>query len=81
MITFFLSPPIDSEIVGLFCGDNSPGTLLSSTNMMLVRFVTDESVTSAGFLADYVAEGRQASYSYMQHLQTLVIHAKHGFQN
>ena len=54
-------PPLfsDSSLVGLFCGDNSPGTLVSTSNMMLVRFVSDESVTSSGFLADYTAEGKE----------------------
>ncbi|XP_072025693.1 uncharacterized protein [Amphiura filiformis] len=50
----------DSDLVGLFCGDNSPGTLVSSTNMVLIRFVSDESVSSAGFLAEYTAEAVDA---------------------
>ncbi|KAF3697892.1 Procollagen C-endopeptidase enhancer 1 Procollagen COOH-terminal proteinase enhancer 1 [Channa argus] len=43
----------DSRRIGIFCGDRSPGTIVTNGNELLVQFVSDLSVTSDGFMAHY----------------------------
>uniref|UniRef100_A0A3Q3KYN1 Procollagen C-endopeptidase enhancer b n=1 Tax=Mastacembelus armatus TaxID=205130 RepID=A0A3Q3KYN1_9TELE len=43
----------DSRRIGKFCGDSSPGTIVTNGNELLVQFVSDLSVTSDGFMAHY----------------------------
>ncbi|XP_073331444.1 procollagen C-endopeptidase enhancer 2-like [Pagrus major] len=43
----------NSRRIGKFCGDRSPGTIVSNGNELLVQFVSDLSVTSDGFMAHY----------------------------
>lgn len=43
--------------LGKFCGTLRPFTLLSSSNVMLVRFVSDDSQNFSGFQFTYSAEG------------------------
>ncbi|CAK6952917.1 procollagen C-endopeptidase enhancer b [Scomber scombrus] len=43
----------DSRRIGKFCGDRSPGTIVTNGNELLVQFVSDLSVTSDGFMAFY----------------------------
>ncbi|KAL6118538.1 pcolce [Pungitius sinensis] len=43
----------NSRRIGRFCGDRSPGTIVTNGNELLVQFVSDLSVTSDGFMAHY----------------------------
>ncbi|XP_054609595.1 procollagen C-endopeptidase enhancer b isoform X2 [Dunckerocampus dactyliophorus] len=43
----------DSRRIGKFCGDRTPGTVVTNGNQLLVQFVSDLSVTSDGFMAHY----------------------------
>ncbi|KAM8899513.1 procollagen C-endopeptidase enhancer b isoform 1-T2 [Spinachia spinachia] len=43
----------NSRRIGKFCGDRSPGTIVTNRNELLVQFVSDLSVTSDGFMAHY----------------------------
>ena len=43
----------DSPLIGRFCERNTPPVLRSSTNMILVRFRSDASVSFGGFRAKY----------------------------
>ncbi|KAM8747778.1 procollagen C-endopeptidase enhancer b [Acanthopagrus schlegelii] len=43
----------NSRRIGKFCGDRSPGTIVTNGNELLVQFVSDLSVTSDGFMAYY----------------------------
>uniref|UniRef100_UPI0037E9C1BC procollagen C-endopeptidase enhancer b n=1 Tax=Semicossyphus pulcher TaxID=241346 RepID=UPI0037E9C1BC len=43
----------NSRRIGKFCGDRSPGTIITNGNELLVQFVSDLSVTSDGFMAHY----------------------------
>ncbi|XP_075968528.1 procollagen C-endopeptidase enhancer b [Anarhichas minor] len=52
----------NSRRIGRFCGDRSPGIIVTNGNELLVQFVSDLSVTSDGFMAYYssVPRGSQA---------------------
>ncbi|KAA0723668.1 Procollagen C-endopeptidase enhancer 2 [Triplophysa tibetana] len=43
----------DSRRLGKFCGDSVPNVVLTNGNELLVHFVSDPSVTAAGFMAHY----------------------------
>ncbi|KAM3590775.1 uncharacterized protein V6R79_016445 [Siganus canaliculatus] len=43
----------NSRRIGKFCGDRSPGTVVTNGNELLVQFVSDLSITSDGFMAHY----------------------------
>ncbi|XP_034712659.1 procollagen C-endopeptidase enhancer b [Etheostoma cragini] len=43
----------NSRRIGKFCGDSSPGTIVTNGNELLVQFISDLSVTSDGFMAHY----------------------------
>ncbi|XP_074480009.1 procollagen C-endopeptidase enhancer b [Sebastes fasciatus] len=43
----------NSRRIGIFCGDKSPGTIVTNGNELLVQFISDLSVTSDGFMAHY----------------------------
>ncbi|XP_053271725.1 procollagen C-endopeptidase enhancer b [Pleuronectes platessa] len=43
----------NSRRIGKFCGDSSPGIIVTNGNELLVQFVSDLSVTSDGFMAFY----------------------------
>ncbi|XP_029703718.1 procollagen C-endopeptidase enhancer 2 [Takifugu rubripes] len=45
----------DSHLIGKYCGDQAPEPITSSSNVMLVQFVSDLSLTSDGFLAYYTS--------------------------
>ncbi|KAG7223353.1 hypothetical protein INR49_015709 [Caranx melampygus] len=45
----------DSRLIGKYCGDQAPQPIISSGNVLLVQFVSDLSVTSDGFLAQYMS--------------------------
>ncbi|XP_068444105.1 procollagen C-endopeptidase enhancer b [Clinocottus analis] len=53
----------NSRRIGKFCGDRSPGTIVTNGNELLVQFVSDLSVTSDGFMAHYnsVPRGSRAA--------------------
>lgn len=46
----------NSNLVGSFCGNDTPGMILSNSNTMTLRFVTDGSVVERGFLVQYFTE-------------------------
>ncbi|TRY90604.1 hypothetical protein DNTS_034647 [Danionella cerebrum] len=43
----------DSRRIGKFCGDKTPQSIITTSNVLLVQFVSDLSVTSDGFMASY----------------------------
>ncbi|XP_051540864.1 procollagen C-endopeptidase enhancer 2-like [Myxocyprinus asiaticus] len=43
----------NSRRIGKFCGDTAPQNIVTSSNVLLVQFVSDLSVTSDGFMATY----------------------------
>lgn len=45
----------DSRLIGKYCGDQAPAPIITSGNVLLVQFVSDLSVTSDGFLAEYTS--------------------------
>ncbi|XP_073336034.1 procollagen C-endopeptidase enhancer a [Pagrus major] len=48
----------DSRLIGKYCGDQAPEPIMTTGNVLLVQFVSDLSVTSDGFLANYVSVPR-----------------------
>ncbi|XP_071816698.1 uncharacterized protein [Apostichopus japonicus] len=46
----------NSNLIGLFCGNDTPGMIVSHSNTMTLRFVTDGSVVERGFLVQYITE-------------------------
>ncbi|KAK5618684.1 hypothetical protein CRENBAI_013991 [Crenichthys baileyi] len=50
----------DSRRIGKFCGDRSPGNIVTNGNELLVQFVSDLSVTSDGFMAHYSSVPRES---------------------
>ena len=57
-IEVYDGPGTDSPKLGKYCGDDLPSQIRSSTNELLVKFVTDQSVQHSGFAAAYTAECR-----------------------
>ncbi|XP_051973731.1 procollagen C-endopeptidase enhancer a [Xyrauchen texanus] len=43
----------NSRRIGKFCGDTAPQNIVTNSNVLLVQFVSDLSVTSDGFMATY----------------------------
>ncbi|XP_030330422.1 procollagen C-endopeptidase enhancer 1 [Strigops habroptila] len=48
----------DARRVGRFCGEETPGPIVSSGPELLVQFVSDLSVTADGFSATYILRSR-----------------------
>eukprot|EP00058_Branchiostoma_floridae_P010524 XP_002596012.1 hypothetical protein BRAFLDRAFT_123740 [Branchiostoma floridae] len=46
---------VSSPVLGTFCGTSVPASLVSSSNHMTVRFVSDSSITETGFSATFSA--------------------------
>lgn len=44
-----------ATLLGMFTGNSNPGTIISSSNEMLIHFTTDHSVVEAGWEASYIA--------------------------
>lgn len=42
-----------SDTIGRYCGSRSPPTVLSSNNVITIKFETDRTITLDGFLATY----------------------------
>ncbi|KAJ3589598.1 hypothetical protein NHX12_010443 [Muraenolepis orangiensis] len=59
----------DSRLIGKYCGDRAPEPLVSNSNVLLVQFVSDLSVTSDGFLASYTAIPRGTTFDSAPRLQ------------
>lgn len=56
------------------CGDQLPGSVLSTGNALYVRFFTDSSVTSVGFKAEYKI-GEYIEYLFIKaHMHILLTH-------
>ncbi|XP_064293678.1 LOW QUALITY PROTEIN: procollagen C-endopeptidase enhancer 1-like [Phalacrocorax carbo] len=51
----------DARRVGKFCGEETPGPIVSSGRELLVQFVSDLSVTADGFSATYTMRSRDAA--------------------
>ncbi|XP_059401027.1 procollagen C-endopeptidase enhancer 2-like [Carassius carassius] len=45
----------DSRRIGKYCGDTAPQNIITNSNVLLVQFVSDLSVTSDGFMASYTS--------------------------
>ncbi|XP_017577472.1 procollagen C-endopeptidase enhancer a [Pygocentrus nattereri] len=45
----------DSRRIGKYCGDVAPDTIVTNSNVLLVQFVSDLSVTFDGFMASYTS--------------------------
>lgn len=45
----------DSRRIGKYCGDTAPQNVITNSNVLLVQFVSDLSVTSDGFMASYAS--------------------------
>ncbi|KAJ4929977.1 hypothetical protein JOQ06_018993 [Pogonophryne albipinna] len=45
----------DSRLIGKYCGDRAPQPIITSSNVLLVQFVSDQSVTLDGFFAEYTS--------------------------
>ena len=54
--------------LGKFCGSVKPASLRSSTNELLLKFFSDQSITRSGFVATYTAEpqGRYSSQAFFK---------------
>jgi len=46
----------DATNLGRFCGISKPAPIHSSTNELLLKFVSDGCITRSGFVASYTAE-------------------------
>ncbi|XP_041032015.1 tolloid-like protein 2 [Carcharodon carcharias] len=46
----------DAALIGQFCGYNKPNDIKSSSNKLWLRFVSDDSISKAGFAANYFKE-------------------------
>ncbi|KAM9455381.1 procollagen C-endopeptidase enhancer a [Clarias gariepinus] len=57
----------DSRLIGKYCGDKVPEPILTNSSILLVQFVSDQSVTSDGFIASYSSVPR--GYSPQTHSQ------------
>lgn len=47
---------MDSPLIGVFCGYKIPPDIRSSSNYLLIKFVSDGSVQKAGFSATFIKE-------------------------
>jgi len=52
---------VNDTVLGAFSGNTLPAPLTSSSPSMLVRFVTDQSISSTGFSAQYVGNYANAT--------------------
>ncbi|KAK6490308.1 cubilin [Huso huso] len=46
----------ESPVIGQYCGTNSPGTIQSGSNKLVVVFVSDHSVQAGGFYATWTTD-------------------------
>ncbi|XP_065171165.1 protein tolkin-like [Atheta coriaria] len=52
---------MDSPVIGVFCGNKIPPDIRSTSNHLLVKFVSDGSVQKAGFSATFIKEYDECS--------------------
>ncbi|XP_051972107.1 procollagen C-endopeptidase enhancer 2-like [Xyrauchen texanus] len=52
-VAFFNGGEKDSWRIGKYCGDTAPQNIVTNSNVLLVQFVSDLSVTSDGFMGTY----------------------------
>ncbi|KAK3550003.1 hypothetical protein QTP86_016965 [Hemibagrus guttatus] len=53
-VAFYNGGEMDtSRRIGKYCGDKAPEPIVTNSNILLVQFVSDQSVTSDGFIASY----------------------------
>eukprot|EP00057_Strongylocentrotus_purpuratus_P007249 XP_011661723.1 PREDICTED: deleted in malignant brain tumors 1 protein [Strongylocentrotus purpuratus] len=53
VLEIYDGPSSSANLLGEFCGTDSPGIVTSSGNDMFIRFTSDSSITRTGFSADY----------------------------
>jgi cubilin len=54
-VQVFDGNPVNDSLVGKFCGLSKPGKIISTSNLMTVKFFSDGSSNFRGFSADYWA--------------------------
>lgn len=55
---------LDSKVLGTFCGYKIPDDIRSTSNKLLVKFVSDGSVQKAGFSASFMIEFDECMFEY-----------------
>ncbi|KAJ7392946.1 hypothetical protein OS493_008187 [Desmophyllum pertusum] len=55
-IEIFDGKRTDDPNLGRYCGGNMPAQIRSSSNELLVKFISDQSIAHSGFAASYTAE-------------------------
>ena len=61
MVPLASSPIRSSHLIGKFCGYKVPEDIRSSSNKMLIKFVSDSSVQKRGFSATFIKEFDECS--------------------
>jgi hypothetical protein len=54
-VQIFDGNPVNESFVGKFCGSSKPRKIISTSNIMTIKFYTDSSSNYRGFSADYMA--------------------------
>ncbi|XP_033647325.1 fibrillin-2-like [Asterias rubens] len=52
-LEIFDGPVTNSKLIGRYCGNDLPDPVMTTSNVMLLRFLSDESVSFPGFLLEY----------------------------
>ena len=52
-LAIYDGPNTEAKLLGKFCGDNSPGKIISSGNILLMVFHSNEQLTTQGFYGSY----------------------------
>lgn len=68
-------PSVGDPSLGKYCGTVRPSSLVSTSNVMLVRFSTDPSVAKTGFQLVYSAKG---DVSFNVHFSALTGYLNEG---
>ena len=63
-IEIFDGKRTDDPNLGRYCGGNMPAPIRSSSNELLVKFISDQSIAHSGFAASYAAEST-GEYSFV----------------
>lgn len=66
VVSVYDGATINARLLGRFSGTSLPPVLQSSGNAMLIRFVSDGSVSSLGWVATYTAQGAPTSVQTLQ---------------
>ena len=52
-LAIYDGPNTEAKLLGKFCGNDSPGKIISAGNILLMVFHSDEQITSQGFYGSY----------------------------